>query len=629
MADSESAKQPGRAAVGLAVLGVVYGDIGTSPIYALRECFRGVSPVPVNEPNILGILSLIFWALIVVISLKYMAFVLRANNRGEGGIFALLALLRPEENKERTSRRMLILFGLFGAGLLYGGTMLTPAISVLSAVEGLEVATPALEPYVVPVTIGILVALFALQRHGTARVGSLFGPIMVAWFLSLAAMGAVSIFEHPEVLKAVAPWYAVLFLVNNHLPGFLVLIGVFLVVTGGEALYADLGHFGAGPIRAVWFFFVLPALLINYFGQGALLLAKPEGTLQPFFHLAPDWALYPLVLLSTAATVIASQAVITGAFSLTRQAVQLGFLPRLKVEQTSEHAHGQIYMPGVNWMLMTAAIALVLAFQSSSNLAAAYGVSVNATMLVTTILAFNVARERGGWSIPQAGAFLLAFLSVDVAFLAANAETIPRGGWFPVAVGAAIFAIIATWRRGAELLIQRFEADAISVETLVGRLENDAPHRAPGTGIFFTARAEEVPRALMQLIKRNNMLPEKAVIVNVKVMRVPRAPTGERFQVESFGQGVYEVNLRYGFMQGFNIPSDLAQCAEKGDLPIDMDQVTYYVGRTSVIAGRKKGGMMAWRDRLFAFMVRNTMHQTSQFQIPADRVMEIGLQLGI
>jgi KUP system potassium uptake protein len=629
MAHSHSSAKPGRAAVGLAVLGIVYGDIGTSPIYALRECFRGVSPVAVSEANILGILSLIFWALVVIISIKYMAFVLRANNRGEGGIFALLALLRPDEKQDRRTRRLLIMFGLFGASLLYGGTMLTPAISVLSAVEGLGIATPALQPYVLPVTVVILFSLFALQKYGTARVGALFGPIMVAWFGTLAALGTASILQHPEVLYAVWPWHAAQFLASNQLTGFLVLIGVFLVVTGGEALYADLGHFGPAPIRIVWFLIVLPCLLLNYFGQGALLLTHPQGTLQPFFHMAPEWARYPLVALSTAATIIASQAVITGAFSLTRQAVQLGFVPRLQVLQTSEHARGQVYMPAVNWTLMIAAIALVLTFRSSSNLAAAYGVSVNATMLVTTILAFNVARERAGWSLRKAGTFLLVFLSVDLAFLTANAETIPYGGWFPVVMGVAIFTVIVTWRRGTELLIQTFEANTITTDTLVGRLKNDPPTRIAGTGVFFTARAEEVPQAMMQLILHNKILPEKAVIVNVRVERIPRVLQDERIQVEDFGEGLYEVNLRYGFMQGFNIPSDLAVAVERKELPIDLEHATYFVGRTSVIAGRKKGGMMTWRDKLFAFMVRNTRHSTALYQIPSGRVVEIGLQLGI
>lgn len=629
MTNSDNARKPGRAAVSLAVLGIVYGDIGTSPIYALRECFRGVSPVAITSANILGILSLIFWTLIIVISVKYMAFVLRANNHGEGGIFALLALLRPDANQERRSRRALILLGLFGAGLLYGGTMLTPAISVLSAVEGLEIATPALKPYVLPLTIAILFSLFALQKHGTARVGILFGPIMVVWFLTLAVLGIAGIMEHPEVLKAVSPWYAATFMANNEWTGFLVLIGVFLVATGGEALYADLGHFGAGPIRLVWFGFVLPCLLLNYFGQGAQLLGRPHESVQPFFHLAPDWALYPLVALSTAATIIASQAVITGAFSLTRQAVQLGFVPRLIVRQTSEFAHGQIYMPAVNWLLMTAAIALVLTFQTSTNLAAAYGVSVNATMLITTILAFNVARELGGWSLARAGMFLLVFLTVDLAFLAANAETIPYGGWFPIAMGAVIFTLIITWRRGRELLIDAFEANTISVETLLGRLENDPPTRTPTAGVFFTARSEEVPQSMIQLITRSKILPETVVIVNVAVERVPRVSPDERVETVERGQGVYEVDLHYGFMQGFNIPSDLAVSIERDGLPIELDDVTYFVGKTSVIAGRKEGGMMTWRDRLFSFMVRNTPHVTSQFQIPAGRVVEIGLQTGI
>ncbi|MBQ0832778.1 potassium transporter Kup [Marinobacter sp.] len=629
MAESDKASKPGRSAIGLAVLGIVYGDIGTSPIYALRACFRGVSPVPINEANILGILSLIFWALIIVISLKYMVFILRANNHGEGGIFALLALLRPDQDQDNRPRRTLILVGLFGAGLLYGGTMLTPAISVLSAVEGLEVAAPSLDAYVLPITITILVLLFAMQKYGTAKVGTMFGPIMVAWFVTLAALGVNSIIAHPEVLRAVAPWYAVQFLASNHLAGFLVLIGVFLVATGGEALYADLGHFGVTPIRVVWFCFVLPALLLNYFGQGALLLDKPEGSLQPFFHLAPDWALLPLVGLATAATIIASQAVITGAFSLTRQAVQLGFMPRLRVQQTSEYSHGQIYMPGINWFLMIAAVTLVLTFRSSDNLAAAYGVSVNATMLVTTILAFNVARERGGWSLAKASIFLLVFLTVDLAFLTANAETIPRGGWFPVAMGAIIFTVIVTWRRGTELLLQSYEANTITVETLLGHLEHDPIERSPGAGIFFTARAEEVPNALIQLKKHNILLPEAVVIVNVKMTRHPRVPNDKRVQVKAFGQGLYGVKLNYGFMQGFNIPSDLAYCIEHRNLPIDLDDATYFVGRISVIADRKKDGMMAWRDKLFAFMVRNTLHATSLYQIPSGRVIEIGLQLGI
>lgn len=629
MIETDKAEKPSRAAVGLAVLGIVYGDIGTSPIYALRECFRGVSPVPITEANILGILSLIFWSLIIVVSLKYMVFVLRANNHGEGGIFALLALLNPDKSQNNRSRCILILVGLFGASLLYGGTMLTPAISVLSAVEGLEVVAPSLQTYVLPITVIILLVLFATQKHGTARVGAMFGPIMVAWFVTLALLGLYSIIKHPQVLYAVVPWYAVQFMIDNQWAGFLVLIGVFLVVTGGEALYADLGHFGATPIRMVWFCCVLPALLLNYFGQGAFLLDKPEGDLQPFFHMAPEWALLPLVVLSTAATVIASQAVITGAFSLTRQAVQLGFVPRLLVLQTSKYAHGQIYMPAVNWLLMIAAVTLVVTFRSSEGLAAAYGVSVNATMLVTTLLAFNVARERGGWSLAKAGVLLCLFLTVDLAFLTANAETIPRGGWFPVAMGMVIFTVMVTWWRGVELLVENYEANTISVETLLGRIKHQPPQRVPGTGVFFTTRPDDVPQVLMQLIKLNKFLHEKIVIVNVKMTREPRVGNHQRTQVTEHGEGIYEVNLHYGFMQGFNIPSDLAYCVEHRGMAVDLDDATYFVGRTSVIADRKRHAMMAWRDKLFAFMLRNTMNATSLYQIPSNRVIEIGLQRGI
>lgn len=627
--NAEQQTPPNRVTLALSVLGIVYGDIGTSPIYALRECFRGTVTVPVDDAAILGILSLIFWALVVVISTKYMAFVLRADNHGEGGIFALLALLRPGEEQNRWPRRLLVLVGLFGAALLYGDSMITPAISVLSAVEGLEVAAPGLEAYVVPITVGILIGLFAYQRRGTQRVGLTFGPIMVLWFATLLVLGLVAIVRHPGVLLAVVPTHAVQFFLHHGWTGFLVLGGVFLVVTGGEALYADLGHFGARPIRRVWFGFVLPALLINYFGQGAELLENPAALEQPFFHMAPDWALYPLVALATAATIIASQAVISGAFSLTRQAVQLGLVPRLTVEQTSGAAHGQIYMPAVNWLLMIAACLLVISFGSSGNLAAAYGLSVNATMLVTTILAFNVARERGGWSLPRAGILLLVFLSVDLAFLVANGEKIPEGGWFPLAMGGVIYILMATWRRGSELLLQAYEKDAMTLQSLLGRMRHEPPKRIAGAGVYFTARAEEVPHSLVQQYRKFGVLHDTVVIVHVHVRRIPRVTAGERIRCEAMGEGVYRVMLDYGFMQGFNIPSDLAVCTDEHRLPIDLDEVLYFVGRTSVIAGRKEGGMAVWRDRLYAFMVRNSPHTTALFRIPSSRVIEVGLQLGI
>lgn len=619
---------PKRAAILVAVLGIVYGDIGTSPIYALRECFAGTHPIPVTDANILGILSLMFWSLLIVISLKYMVFVLRADNRGEGGIFALLALLRPNKDQDKARRRALLLVGVFGASLLYGDVMITPAISVLSAVEGLEVATPALQEYVIPVTIAILFLLFFFQRHGTAKVGSVFGPVMLLWFVVLAVLGVNGILESPQVLKAVAPWYGVDFFMRNHWTGFLVLSAVFLVVTGGEALYADLGHFGRRPIRVAWFVLVLPSLLLNYFGQGGRLLTNPSRTLQPFYHLAPDWGVYPLVILATAATIIASQAVISGAFSLTRQAIQLGRMPRLRVTQTSAEAWGQIYIPTVNWVLMVAAIGLVLSFRSSSQIAAAYGISVNATMAITTILAFNVARERGGWGLPAAALFLVGFLTVDLAYLGSNVTKAPHGGWFPLAVGLIFFAIMTTWRRGNELLLTQVESEAVPLDTLLGKIASDPPQRVPGVAAFFVTQAGETPLELQHHLRLTKTLHERVLFLRVVMEHVPKVPGEERLQVEELGEGFYRIALHYGFMQGINVPSDLANCKEHG-LDVDLDEITYYVGRKSLIAGRKKGGMAVWRDRLFAFMVRNTLDQTAQYQIPSNRVVELGLQMGI
>ncbi|MGH8283580.1 MAG: potassium transporter Kup [Gammaproteobacteria bacterium] len=616
------------ASLALAVLGVVYGDIGTSPIYALRQCFAGENPLPVSTFNVLGILSLVLWTLILVISLKYMTFVLRADNRGEGGIFALLALLRPDKGQDRRRRRALLLIGIAGAAMLYGGTMITPAISVLSAVEGLQVAAPTLHRYIIPITVVILFFLFAVQRFGTAKVGTVFGPLMLLWFLVLAALGIRGIVAAPEVLLAVNPWYAVRFFLADGFTGFLVLYAVFLVTTGGEALYADLGHFGRSPIRKVWFAFVLPALLINYFGQGALLIANPQGSVQPFFHLAPSWGLYPLIILATAATCIASQAVITGAYSLTRQAIQLGQVPRLKVEQTSAEARGQIYMPVVNWSLMVAAIVLVLGFRSSNNLAAAYGVAVNSTMVITTLLMFNVARERGGWSLLAAGAFLLGFLVIDLGFLGSNILKIPDGGWLPVATGLALFIVMTTWRRGTGLLSEQIAANGISLETFLGRLTGDRVTRVPGTAIFFTGRLEQTPPALQQLVRHTGVLYQRVVLVTVIIEQVSKISPEERLELTEMEQGFYRVILRYGFMQGPNVPSDLAMCTKLG-LKLDLDQVHYIIGQVDMLAGRKQHGMAHWRDRLFVWMARNTEDATASYHIPAGQVMAVGLQVGI
>jgi len=612
----------------VAVLGVVYGDIGTSPIYALRETFAGKNPIPVTPDNVLGVLSLIFWTLVLVISLKYMIFVLRADNRGEGGTFALMALLHPNRNQERLRRRTLILLGILGAAMLYGGAMITPAISVLSAVEGLQVAAPNLRNYVIPITAAILFALFVVQRHGTAKVGAVFGPLTLIWFAVLAVLGIHGILKAPEVLWAVNPYYAVRYFADNGMNGYFAIYAIFLVTTGGEALYADLGHFGRMPIRKVWFIFVLPSLLLNYFGQGALLIVEPAGSAHPFYHLTPSWGLMPLVFLATAATCIASQAVITGAFSMTRQAVHLDLLPSLKVTQTSADARGQIYMPTVNWFLMIAAISLVLAFKSSGNLAAAYGVAVNSTMAITTVLAFNVARERADWRLPAALGFLAGFLFIDLGFLGANLMTIPNGGWLPLLIGIALFTVMTTWRRGVKLLAEQIAGAAPTVETFIGQIRGQQIIRVPGTAVFFAGRLDQTPPSLQKLVNSTGVLHSQVILATVVIEPIAKIEPAERIELTKLDAGFYRVVLRYGFMQGPNIPSDLARCAEQG-LKLDLDKVHYFIGHVDLLAGRKLRGMVAWRDRLFVRMATNNEDATAYYQIPTGQVMKVGLQIGI
>lgn len=628
--DSPPEKPPGKtgAVLAVAVLGVVYGDIGTSPIYALRECFAGKHPIPITPDNVLGILSLIFWTLLLVVSLKYMVFVLQADNRGEGGTFALLALLRPDRNQDRRNRYALILLGVLGASMLYGGAMITPAISVLSAVEGLQLAAPGLHEFVVPITLAILVGLFAVQRHGTAAVGAVFGPLTLVWFLVLALLGIRGIVEAPQVLLAIDPRHAWRFFADNGVTGYLVLYAVFLVTTGAEALYADLGHFGRKPIRQVWFVFVLPALLLNYFGQGAILIAEPSKSVHPFFHLAPGWALIPLVLLATAATCIASQAVITGAYSLTRQAMQLGMFPTLTVDQTSADAHGQIYMPAVNWILMTAAIGLVLAFRSSGNLAAAYGVAVNSTMAITTILAFNVARERGGWGLAAALTFLAGFLVVDLGYLGSNLLTIPDGGWLPLAIGAVLFTVMVTWRRGTNMLDEQIAHVTPKLETIIGRVKGEEIPRVPGTAVFIAGRFEHAPPSLPKLIRHTGVAYERVIVLRVVFEPVPTVAPGERIEVNTLSDGFHRIVLHYGFMQTPNIPSELRRCEELG-LALDLDTIHYVVSGIDLLAGRKRDGMPLWRDKLFAFLARNTRDATTAYHIPIDQQMTVGMRMGI
>src|SRR3954453_7462839 len=610
----------------LGALGVVYGDIGTSPLYALRECFHhstGIAPTPAN---VLGILSLIVWSLILVVSVKYLVFVMRADNRGEGGILALLALVAPPRGAPPLGgRRLLVLMGVFGAALLYGDGMITPAITVLSAVEGLNVATPLFEAYVIPIAIAILVGLFMVQSRGTAAIGRVFGPVMLLWFVSIAALGLVEAVRRPEVFLAVSPHHAVRFMAAHGYLGFLVLGSVFLVVTGGEALYADMGHFGRNPIRAAWFSLALPALLLNYFGQGALVLRDPAAVENPFYRLAPGWALYPLGALATAAAVIASEALISGAFSLTRQAVQLGFSPRVDIEHTSSREIGQIYIPGVNRLLMVACIALVIGFRSSSNLAAAYGIAVTGTMGITTVLFYFVARERFGWTRVQAGVPAAFFLVIDLAFFLANATKILHGGWFPLLVGAAVFTAMTTWKTGRGILAERLSQTTLPIDLFLEDVGRSAPHRVPGTAVFMFGNPTGVPPALLHNLKHNQVLHETVVLLRVDTEEAPVVDPAERTSVEALGHGIFRMVMRYGFMEDPDVPGVLAE-VEHPCLKLPPMRTTYFLGRETLIAS-KKPGMAIWREQLFAVMSRNARTATSFFGLPPNRVVELGAQI--
>ncbi len=608
----------------LGALGIVYGDIGTSPIYALREAFHGHDAVSTNANSLMGILSLILWSLLIVISAKYLLYVMRAGNKGEGGIIALVALINPWRASPGSSRHILMITGLFGACLLYGDGTITPAISVLSAIEGLETLTPAFKPFVVPITVGILVALFLLQQRGTGGIGKLFGPVMLVWFAVLAALGVSGIVQAPQVLAAVNPWLGISFLASNGLGGFLVLGTIFLVVTGGEALYADMGHFGIKPIRYAWFGLVLPALVLNYFGQGAMLLSNPDME-QPFYQLAPGWAKIPLVALATVATIIASQAVISGVFSLTRQAVQLGQLPRMNIVQTSREEYGQIYIPTVNWLLMTATIALVIGFGSSSNLAAAYGVAVSTDMVITTILAFFVAR-RFNWHPLAAALMTVGFLAVDLAFAGANLFKIPDGGWYPLVIAALLFVVMSTWRGGRQLLAKRLSDDTEPLEDFLGRVKQESPRRISGAAIFMTANKPRTPPMLFRHLEHHEVLHETVLLMTIITEDVPRVPASDRLEIDDLGQGFHRVTVHYGFMQNVNVPVALKLCGEFG-LDVELDEATYYVGRETLIPSADVPGMMLWREKLFAFLSRNSARATAFYGIPHERVVELGIQV--
>jgi len=634
----------------LGALGVVYGDIGTSPLYALRECFHGPYAVPPTAANVLGVLSLILWTLIVVISVKYLLIVLRADNRGEGGILALMALIRPHETAmgarapggheapkaaagARTpvfgTRSPLVVIALFGAALLYGDGMITPAISVLSAIEGLHVATPFFDPYVLPITVVLLFLLFWVQKKGTAKVGAVFGPVTLLWFTVLGVLGATAIASAPGVLGAVNPLHGVQFFVHNPERAFLVLGAVFLVTTGGEALYADMGHFGRLPIRITWYAVVLPGLVLNYFGQGALLLTDPEAAHNPFYRLAPEWALYPLVALAAMATVIASQAVISGCFSLTRQAVQLGYSPRLKIDHTSAAEIGQIFIWPINWALMIASVGLVVFFGSSGNLAAAYGVAVSTTMVVTTILLYVVARDLWGWSRTATILVTGTLGIIDVAFFGANIAKVMHGGWFALAVAAFVFLLMTTWRRGRRILLRKLEHGTVGVDLFLRDIARSQPHRVTGTAVFMTANPDGIPASLLHNFKHNKVLHHRVRLLTIWTREIPRVPRQERITVADLGQGFHRIIAYYGFMESPNMREILNRAKAHG-LDSNLMETTFFLGVETLVRARSstsKPEMPAWQERLFALMTRNAQRPTDFYQIPPNRVVELGAQI--
>ncbi len=613
----------------LGALGVVYGDIGTSPLYAFRECFGGSHKVDFTPDNVFGILSLIFWLLFIVVTLKYLTFVTRASNKGEGGTLSLLALAFPERIRRQAKgwQAGLVALGVFGAALLYGDGIITPAISVLSAVEGLKIATPAFEPYVVPITVLIIIGFFSFQKFGTAGVGKVFGPITLTWFITIGTLGAVKIISSPEVLMAVNPYYALRFFVSDPWHAFGVLGSAVLVVTGGEALYADMGHFGRKPMKLAWYCVVFPGLLLNYFGQGALVLQDPSAIANPFFRMAPTWALYPLIGLATAATIIASQALISGAYSLTMQAIQLGYCPRLQIDHTSATQAGQIYMPKINWTLMIACIALVLGFRSSSNLASAYGLAVTATMVVTTCLFYLAARRIWKWSALKAGALVTLFLLIELPLFTSNLLKVPDGGWFPLLVAAIVFTLMATWKTGRTILGKRLSATVLPLDMFLKDIEAHPPHRVKGTAVFLSSNPNGTPLALMHNLKHNQVLHERVVILTLQTSEVPHVDPAERVEVEDLSCGFHRIIGHFGFMEDPDVPQIFAATEAHG-FKLQEARTTYFLSRETIIASDKPG-MFKWRERLFSYMSRNAQSATAFFRLPPNRVVELGMQVEI
>ena len=625
----ESKPASGRylAVLTLGALGVVYGDIGTSPLYALKQCFAGTHPLEPNHDNVLGVLSLILWSLLLIVSLKYLSVVLRATNRGEGGILALMALAFPKQEPGAGRRRALLIgLGVFGAALLYGDGMITPAISVLSAVEGLDIATPALKSFIIPATIVIIIGLFAAQSRGTSKVGAVFGPVMVVWFVVIGILGVRGILRAPEVIFALDPRWGFGFLLRSGAEGFVVLGAVFLAVTGAEALYADVGHFGRRPIRLAWFNLVLPGLFLNYLGQGALILRDAKAIDNPFYYLAPHWALYLLVGLATAATVIASQALISGAFSLTIQAIQLGYLPRMAVKHTSSLERGQIYMPHVNWALMLACIGLVLGFRSSDNMASAYGIAVTLTMLSTTVLFYFASRRLWHWSAARAAAVCAVFIVVETAFFAANLLKVVNGGWFPLAMGVVIFLLMATWKKGRQMLWAKLRPASMPLELFLDEVEHSSRmQRVSGTALFMTANPEGTPIALLHNLKHNKVLHERNVILTIVTDEVPQVPAEKRVLVDRLAPGFYRIIAHYGFMEEPNVPELLAAAPLDGK-PVVINNTTFFLSRETIVP-KTSDSMARWRQWLFAVMSRNAQSAGNFYRIPPNRVVELGMQV--
>jgi KUP system potassium uptake protein len=624
-ADAAAREGAPLAVLMLGALGVVYGDIGTSPLYALRECFSAQHGVAATRGNLFGVLSLMVWTLVLIVCIKYVVFLLRADHRGEGGILAMMTLAFDERRASKRRRAVLVAAGVFGAALLYGDGVITPCITVMGALEGLEVATPMFSPYVLPLSIAILIALFAWQGFGSGYVGRVLGPIMLVWFAALAVLGVRGIAEEPEILAALLPWHGFAFVVEQGLQSLIVIGAVFLVVTGAEALYADLGHFGRVPIQLAWFCVAFPALLLNYLGQGALLLHDPGAARNPFFLLAPAWGLYPLVILATAASVIASQAVITGAFSITMQAIQLGFLPRLEIRHTSADERGQIYLPQVNRMLLIGCICLCLGFGSSSNLAGAYGTAVTLTMLITTLLFFFVARRLWRWSIWTVGFLCLLFGSIELLFFAGNALKIAHGGWFPVLVAALICTVMFTWRRGRQLLYERHAARLVPLEDFLVSLQREMPIRVPGTAVYMASNAQGTPLALLHNLKHNKVLHEQVLLLTIQSEEEPTVPRDQRLSVERLSLGFRRVIGRYGFMEQPRVLELVKQLTET-ELDLRISETTFFLSRETVVAAKRRR-MSRWRSVLFAFMHRNAQPATLFFGLPVNRVVEFGVQV--